>query len=76
MLVCLASLDLVIFLSSLMIMDSKISTQSSKIALLVTGRSVGRLLIILLVLGMIMSGPLRSLKSGGPIGAYAFLLIY
>ena len=31
---------------------------------------------ILLVLGMVMSGPLRSLKSGGPIGTHASLLIY
>lgn len=69
------SFDLVIFLSSLMIMGSKMLTQSSLIVLSISGKTTSRLPTILLVLGTIMSGQLQNLENGGPVGIYASLLI-
>ena len=51
------SLDSVTILSSLVIMGSKMLTQSSLMALWISSKSAGRLSTILLVLGTIMSGP-------------------
>ena len=51
------SLNLMIFLSSFVIMGFKILTQPSYIVLLASSKSAGWLSTILLILGMIMSGP-------------------